>query len=300
MTDSNIDFTIGETDLYAHLDNGVDFTEHGRKIEGRKLLYRQDTLEPISIVSNRYRVVQPKQVVDVMSEAIEDMGWLVVGTGVAPNNKRLWIQADTRMGYDIGGDEHHLYVLGVTSFDGSTATLFRGNHLRLVCHNALLSAVRSRRGNTYDYRGHGSEWSPKVALQKLTSLNLAQEAADMQQALDNLTQLKLSDIGAITLFDALLQRNPVTVLKTHDRLVIQDDGLWSEKPPSVRETPSAEALWQSYMFAPGATPGTAYGALNAVTHYADHVKGRDASREAASLIGGGADLKRRALNLLTF
>jgi hypothetical protein len=57
-------------------------------------------------------------------------------------------------------------------------------------------------------------------------------------------------------------------------------------------------LERVYQTAPGAAPGTAYGALQAVTHWVDHVRGKNTdARVASALFGQGQALKARALNL---
>jgi hypothetical protein len=57
-----------------------------------------------------------------------------------------------------------------------------------------------------------------------------------------------------------------------------------------------DLLLTSYHSAPGAAPGSAYGLIQGVTHYLDHVRGPDQGKRLSSAwFGQGASLKQRAV-----
>jgi hypothetical protein len=58
-----------------------------------------------------------------------------------------------------------------------------------------------------------------------------------------------------------------------------------------------KAIMEAYQSAPGAVPGTAWGVLNGVTYWADHVAGRDADqRLTSSWTGTESRRKQRVLD----
>ncbi len=74
-----------------------------------------------------------------------------------------------------------------------------------------------------------------------------------------------------------------------DALIKNED----QQPLQLRQ------VLHSYVKAPGAAPGTGWGVLNAVTHWADHVAGNKAStRFDKAMFGVNAKLKNRVANEL--
>ena len=65
---------------------------------------------------------------------------------------------------------------------------------------------------------------------------------------------------------------------------------------STRSGNVRTAMYDAYLRAPGALPGTAYGLWQGLTHYVDHVRAirTGVDRIGDSLLGGGAELRARA------
>ena len=60
-----------------------------------KVLYRSDTLAPLSVVSNRYQVVQPHTVLEFYRDLVATAGFELETAGVLKGGRKLWALAKT-------------------------------------------------------------------------------------------------------------------------------------------------------------------------------------------------------------
>jgi len=85
---------------------------------GKKALYRSDNKEPLSIVSDRYKVVQPKEVLEFFRSLVSDAGMELSTAGTLFGGKKFWALADTKRSLTLGGkDVIGGYFLLSTSLD---------------------------------------------------------------------------------------------------------------------------------------------------------------------------------------
>ena len=107
-----------------------------------KVLYRSDTLAPLSVVSQRYNVVQPHEVLHFYQDLVEAGGFELETAGSLKGGRKLWALAKT--GQDLmlkGGDLVKSYLLLATSCDGTLCTTAQFTSVRVVCNNTLQVAV---------------------------------------------------------------------------------------------------------------------------------------------------------------
>ena len=130
--------------------------------ESREVLFRDDTLDALGIVSKGYKIVQPKEVIDFFSDLADKGGFQLETAGALKGGQIVWALAKVAEGFKIGGkDAVNPYVLMTTSFDGSTATSARLTAIRVVCNNTLSVAVKD---NANVVRvPHNSMWDAKSA-----------------------------------------------------------------------------------------------------------------------------------------
>ncbi|MGL6396206.1 DUF932 domain-containing protein [Aeromonas veronii] len=112
-----------------------------------KVLYRSDTLAPLSVVSQRYNVVQPHEVLHFYQDLVEAGGFELETAGSLKGGRKLWALAKT--GQDLilkGGDLVKSYLLLATSCDGTLCTTAQFTSVRVVCNNTLQVAVGNQTG----------------------------------------------------------------------------------------------------------------------------------------------------------
>lgn len=113
-------------------------------MKGRDVLYRTDTGNALSVVSNDYKIVQPGEVLDFFAKLAEIGGFELETAGALSDGKRIWALAKVNDGAPvIGHDVVRPYVLLATSFDGTLATTAKMSTVRVVCSNTLTMSVGS-------------------------------------------------------------------------------------------------------------------------------------------------------------
>ena len=108
----------------------------------QKVLYRSDTKAPLSVVSGRYQVVQPQQVLEFYRDLTEVSGYELETAGVLKAGRKFWALARTGKSSALkGNDVVNGYLLLATSCDGSLATMATPTTVRVVCNNTLSIAL---------------------------------------------------------------------------------------------------------------------------------------------------------------
>ncbi len=113
----------------------------------QKVLYRSDTKAPLSVVSRRYQVVQPAEIIEFYRDLTEAGGYELETAGVLKDGKKLWALARTGQNATLKGrDRVNGYLLLATACDGSLATTAQFTSVRVVCNNTLAIALGDSTG----------------------------------------------------------------------------------------------------------------------------------------------------------
>jgi phage/plasmid-like protein (TIGR03299 family) len=244
------------------------------------VLFRSDTNAPLGVVSNKYQVVQPGEVIEFFRDIAKAGGLELSAAGTIYGGKRFWATAKigeaapASVADKIGG-----YILISTSADGSLATEVRRTTVRTVCKNTLQMAMADAKASIKV--SHRSVFDP-ASVKEFMGLNTAAWDS-FRHTVTRLANIEMLEDEAV-------------------EMTAQVFG-GGEK---VRETAGYKKVLSLFNGAGmGSTldgvMGTRWGFLNAVTEYADHhVRARtDENRFVASQWGAGADLKARTLELLS-
>lgn len=71
-----------------------------------KVLFRDDTMTALSVVSNRYRAVQPRQILEFYRDLVAAGGMELETAGVLKGGRKLWALAKTNQSIALkGGDQ---------------------------------------------------------------------------------------------------------------------------------------------------------------------------------------------------
>ncbi|AWM80584.1 hypothetical protein DKL61_09585 [Gammaproteobacteria bacterium ESL0073] len=307
----------------------VDFAD-------QKVLYRSDNQLPLSVVSSRYKVVQPLEVLEFYRDLTEQFGFELETAGVLKQGRKFWALARTGQSCVLGRqDEVNGYVLLATSCDGSLATVVTPTTVRVVCQNTLSIAVnRSVNAIRVPHNTHFNATEVKRRLNLTTG-----HWDEFKLMMAELTKRKVSDKEAEQFFVEVL--SPTSSLE--DALVTTDDmassgviSLGADEPEDysgislldriVRNTgnmpvaieqasvdaidwsklPNGRAIKQVQQLYEGegrgaefaSAKGTAWGLLNAVTEFVDHKRRakNQENRLDSAWFGQGAQLKQQALS----
>lgn len=117
----------------------------------QKVLYRSDTKAPLSVVSMRFQIVQPHDVLKFYRDLTEAGGFKLKTPGVLKEGCKLWALAKTgQRACRKGRDRVNGYLLLGTACDGTLATTAQFASVRgcLQQHPCHCLARRRRRGQS--------------------------------------------------------------------------------------------------------------------------------------------------------
>lgn len=252
-----------------------------KSIEDKLVLFRSDTGAPLGVVSDSYKVVQPREVLEFFREWAQANACTIESAGVLFGGKRYFATAKMSDGVFVGeGDKVVPYVLLSTSADGSLATEGRITTVRVVCNNTLRLASK---GASSFRVSHRTKFDADSARGVIESAH-----ADFGTFME--TSRKLASIKV----ESRLAEDMTTLLlttSTRDADAARDSAGFTKIMSLFAGGGKGSTLESSRE--------TAWGWLNSATEYVDHhVRARsDENRTAAALWGPGADLKQRALEI---
>ena len=108
---------------------------------GQQVLSRSDTNAPLSVVTDKYQIVQPAEVLEFFDSLVKEAGFRLHTAGTLRGGKRLWALAETGKYGEITKDDGvGGFLLLSTSCDKTLATTARFTTVRVVCNNTLTMA----------------------------------------------------------------------------------------------------------------------------------------------------------------
>ena len=275
--EAGMEWGIEETDVLYSVSKGIGI--HLKPNYDNKVLYRSDNHEALSVVSKRYKTVQPKEVLEFYRDLTVAGGFQLETAGVLKHGRKLWALAKT--GQEVmlrGGDKVKGYLLLATSCDGSMATTAQFTSIRVVCNNTLQLAVGEKKGAVKV--PHSTTFDP-IAVKR--ELGLGMSAWD--SFMDSIQVMAERKVNKFETMNFLVE-------------VLGDPAL------PLNEQPNQKALQSVYSLFTGggkgsdmaSASGTAWGLLNGVTEYVDHSR-RAMSQDHrldSAWFGAGASIKNKA------
>jgi phage/plasmid-like protein (TIGR03299 family) len=266
-----------KSDAVGHLGSIHSFPE-------QRVLYRSDTKAPLSVVSQRYQVVQPREVLEFYRDLTQVSGYELETAGVLKGGRKFWALARTGQNTSLkGNDLVNGYLLLATSCDGTLATTATPTTVRVVCNNTLTIAV------------DGATRAIKVP----HSTRFDAQAVKKQLGI------------AVSQWDEFMYRMRILAdIKVHPREatsffmnVLCDVRASQEIPDKLVNERALRKVHELYEGAGRgshleAAKGTAWGMLNAVTEFVDHERRARSNeyRMDSAWFGQGAVIKQKALD----
>ena len=258
-------------------------------MDDQHVLMRSDTKAPLGIVSDKYKVVQPAQVVEFFRDLTEKAGFQIETAGTLFGGRKFWCLASIGDSCEIvPGDKVGGYLMLATSSDGSSATIGQFTTVRVVCNNTMQMTLAQKGQHKITHR---TVFSPEAMRSKL---GIAHEMfGDFARNSAALADKAVSKHRAERLLVELLAPK-LAIAPTLPELEKVTDSLAFKKILGLFDGAGKGSRMDGVQ-------GTAWGWLNAVTEYADHhVRATSAeNRMQSAWFGAGADLKERALQLAT-
>ena len=259
---------------------GADGTSHSDTVPGQRVLYRSDTAAPLAVVSDRFKVVQPSEVLDFFKGVVGHAGYRMDTAGSLAGGRKIWALARTGQDAEVvPGDAIKGYLLLATACDGSMSTTATFTSVRVVCNNTLTLAAG---------RADGAVRIPHNRVFNAPDVRriLGVEAVGPQwdSFIGRMRKLADKDVSINDASDVV-----------HEVFGVDADA-------SSHATRHVLALFRGRGMGAGleGVRGTAWGLLNAITEYADHhaVQRSAGGRLDSAWFGTNAARKDRATSIL--
>ena len=265
----------------------IMFTWDGQnysQMENQNVIYRNDTNAPLGVVTNRYKVHQPAEVLEFFNTLVHSAGFTLEVAGAIKGGKRIWALANVnREAVVLQDDAVRGYLLLSTSFDGTAATIGQFTSIRVVCNNTL-SAADQENAPSRVVLTHGAEFDQSLMRDRL---GLVVSGFDgMMDKYRKLARQGVSGEYARHFVDSLFP------------------AAYNAQTNTFKESRGFKRVLELFDGAGmGATNngvyGTKWGLLNAVTQYVDHERGHNVdTRMNNAWFGNGNRMKSQAEELL--
>ena len=308
---AGMDWRIESSDVSYMAQN-----ERGQSIimpyEEQRVLYRSDTHAPLSVVSQRYQEVQPKQILEFYRDLTEQSGFELETAGVLKGGKKFWALAKTGQTSALKGkDVSNGYILLATACDGTLATTAQFTSIRVVCNNTLAIALKGQNSSAGVVKvPHSTKFDAQKIKQQLGISVRAWE--DHMYEMKQLSQRKVTQTEAAAYFDAVFNNTSLSVPEQEDGIIqfyrnvaMQAQSNNPATKADNKTEPNGRAMSKVMTMFNGQGRGaelssvkdTAYGLLCSITEFADHER-RAMSQDHrldSAWFGAGAGLKQRGL-----
>ncbi|URW82160.1 DUF932 domain-containing protein [Alcaligenes sp. DN25] len=246
-----------------------------------RVLYRSDTQAPLSVVSQRYQVVQPRDILEFYRDLTEVSGFQLETAGVLKGGKKVWALARTGHSATIqGNDVTNAYVLLATACDGTLSTTAQFTAVRVVCNNTLAVSIDDSKGAVKV--PHSTAFDAEAVKRQL-GISVSSWDTFMYR-MKVLSERKVKDSEA----------------EGFVRLLFTDARQDTTSKPNEWAMSKVLALYNGSGRGAelGSAHGTALGLLNSVTEFVDHEqRARNTDyRLDSAWFGLGAALKQKALD----
>jgi phage/plasmid-like protein (TIGR03299 family) len=281
---AGMDWTIESADVCFVADSASGAAGHLGSIHAfpeQRVLYRSDTKAALSVVSSRYQVVQPREILEFYRDLTEVGGFELETAGVLKDGKKLWALARTGQSVSLKGrDEVNGYLLLATACDGTLATTAQFTSVRVVCNNTLQIALGDSAGCVKV--PHRSQFDAQAVKRQL---GIAISSWDgFMVRMKALADRKVSDAMAEAFFGRVLTypaSSSVPMPATNESAIRAVQSLYAGRGKGATLASAS---------------GTAWGLVNSITEFIDHqrrARSEDHRRDAA-WFGAGATIKQRA------
>lgn len=270
--ESGLNFKLATSPV--HYKHSPDNVYAGHIFAGKRVMYREDTGHALGIVSDKYKIVQPIEVLEFFRDMVGTIAHLETA-GVLRDGAHYWALARMEGEFDLAGDKVNQYLLLASSADGSLATQARLTSVRVVCNNTLQLAAQSKADVSIR---HNSVFDPAKIKNSLADFNDTFKA--FKQSAELLANIKTTDQQIAKIFTDILGGDVVKPSRAAVRALelYQGQGIGADLE---------------------AAKGTAWGALNAVTQLMDWETARTGdARLRNAWFGGGVNVKQQTMDSL--
>lgn len=272
---ANLNWTVEKRPLYDR---------EGKELADFRAVTRATDGHVFQVSKPGYECIQNGQALALLDEVVESGYAKYSDARAFKSGAIVMVRAEVpAMGFDVAGDEIKTFLHVATSHDGSLATTLLASSQRMICQNLL---GKTGAENRFSFR-HTANYRLKLEDAKRLFDRYRLVFNKQKEQFEALARKQFNRMALDSFLDELL-------------------GVELKGEQSARLINQKRQMEYLFEYGKGnrARPhsGTAWSAFNAVTEYVDHyrsTKGDDSNREYASLLGSGAQMREKALVILS-
>jgi phage/plasmid-like protein (TIGR03299 family) len=248
------------------------------KVPNKFALIRDKDNKVMTVASSSWNPVQNRELIGTMDKYVTAGGAKLETAGSLRDGSVIWGLANLGHEFEVRkGDKVKGFLLITGSHTVGTATKIRTTTVRVVCANTLAMAERST-NQVHFSQNHLKPFDMAKAQESIEKAH--EELAACERRFKTIAALKLGVDDMLTKVLA-----PIFAAEAKEEDVLSDP----TRPAWLKD------ILVSYSSAPGHEMGTGWGALNAVTHWADHKLGH--SNESRTFRSWMGDIGRKKLEV---
>lgn len=285
--EAGLDWTVSKRPVMFNAPDHERTELGGTKLstfKNRFVIARDTDNKPYSVVSDRYKPVQPKEIFEFFRDLLSMHNMKMHTAGALSDGARIWCLAETGDVHKVlGQDRVDGYLLLSTSYDLTLSTLAQFTSIRVVCNNTLQQALGDKTGRVTI--PHIKEFR---ADDIKTQLGIGREQwVAFTGVLDLLARTKLDAAKASEVMNKVFR-----LPEDMEKRMLDPDRLHADNVVQMFKE-------QSFIGADLAGE-TAWGLMNSLTEYVDFRKKarNQSSRLNSAWFGDNAQLKVRAMDEL--
>jgi len=236
-----LNFTVSAHNVYFTCDKvvdtvGIEGDTQGvednlipnclRKMTNRRVIVRDDTLEPLSIVSSGYPILQYHEAFDFMDSAVEKMGaegarYVAAGSLKGGRQGFMVVRLPDHLQVNVldGNDPHEMFAVLRTSMDLTRAVEVMAMPLRGKCMNQLtLTSFAANVPHRWSVP-HTSTMSAKLAIAHESLVKLSAYTTRFNEIATRLAGIKLNDEQCRVVLSAVVPKHNKKVDEVIDVII---------------------------------------------------------------------------------
>lgn len=266
---AKLNWTVSMQPTFVKTPNG-EF----KPVPGKFALMRDTDGQVMTVASERWTPLQNREVVDFMDRYVRAGGASLETVGALRDGKIVWGLAKLNHEFEVRrGDKIGGYLLFTSPHQVGKAISVSTTTVRVVCANTMAAAEQQQ---TVNYKqNHLSVFDVDAAREAIA--NAHENLAAAEARWKHLDKLKLS-------MDDIVKKVLIPV--------------YAPKAESAEDSSAVMGILKSIAAAPGylgEPEETAYGVLNGVTHWSDHVRGKAGAGRLKSIFSGDSHSQKMAV-----
>jgi phage/plasmid-like protein (TIGR03299 family) len=264
------------------------FNDTMMEVPDRHVLMRSDTGVALSVVSDSYCIVQPKEVIEFYRELVAGSAFSLETAGALDEGRKIWGLARSKFSRKIlDKDQVDAFLLLASSCDKSLATTVAFTSVRVVCQNTLGFAMEDVQGKPPKKCfkiAHNQRFNWDEAKNTLGLIESAWNA--FMNNVEKLAEKNVTQNEADKFFESLFLSGKKENEILSNKAIVE-----------IQNMKSAFANGRGQQLS--TAKDTTWGLVNAVSFYVDHLKKNKSQSERldSAWFGSGALLKDKAWDI---